>query len=180
MFNLETFFFNLAAPEVRSRVSANALVPHHFSYDSLDTLLLLIDWEKGGAGASQAASAFVRRAKDMGLPLSSAKMLTFNGTVPQDFRCENFTPKDFNWKGMPKCGRLKALLDASYDVLVDYSDGCNPYLQRILRLAKAALKVGHGVGAVACEHYDLMVDLPQLDYERYNEHIFDYLKHISV
>ncbi len=180
MVNLKAFFFNLAEAEVRGRAETNSTAHRDFRYEELGSSLFLVDWKGAGEGAFRAAVAFARRARDMGLPLLFSKVLVMNGSGLKDFRCDHFTRRDFNWKGMPRSSELKELLDKPYDVLVDYSDGNNRYLKRILKLVKAAVKVGYAVGKAAREDCDFVVHLQEVDYGQYNRSIFDYLRHIQV
>ena len=180
MVDLKAFFFNFAAAEVRRRIEVNSAAQRNFSYEELGAVIFLIDWENTGESAFRASRDFVTRAKEMGLPLAFSKVLVVNGLGLKDFRYDHFTRRDFNWKGMPKSSDLNELLDKPYDILVDYSDGGNRYLQRILKLAKADVKVGYAVGEIVRTGCDFVVRLQGVDYGQYNRSIFDCLKHIRL
>lgn len=58
------------------------------------------------------------------------------------FEQNNFSSKDFNWKGVLNKGAIEEFLDRDYDLFIGYYSKKNSYLDYITSRAKAKLKVG--------------------------------------
>src|SRR5690606_39994880 len=58
------------------------------------------------------------------------------------FEQNNFSSKDFNWKGILDKPAIEEFLDREYDLFIGYYSKKNNYLDYITSKAKARLKVG--------------------------------------
>jgi hypothetical protein len=58
------------------------------------------------------------------------------------FEQNNFSSKDFNWKGVLNKPAIEEFLDREYDLFIGYYSKKNSYLDYITSRAKAKLKVG--------------------------------------
>lgn len=83
-----------------------------------------------------------------------------------------------NWQGNIKTKEVKSLLDANYDLLLDYTTADTIYKQLILSKVKALLKVGYMHENAGL--YDFMIDVSRKDIRVFNDELLRYLSILGV
>jgi len=111
---------------------------------------------------------------ELGLVESRVKVITFQIKSSKEKTIENnFSEKDFGLFGNFKNVDVKKILNAKFDLLVNYVTE-NQYVESLSVTSNAMFKVGFLNNNTLI--YDLMIDVDKNDFESFNKELIKYLK----
>jgi hypothetical protein len=87
----------------------------------------------------------------------------------------NFSSKDFNWKGVLTKPAIEEFLDREYDLFIGYYSKKNSYLDYITSRAKAKLKVGL-IQEEEDKFFDIVFKLKVNEFSLFEKELAKYIK----
>lgn len=94
------------------------------------------------------------------------------GSLPT-FEQNNFSSKDFNWKGVLNKPAIEEFLDREYDLFIGYYSKKNSYLDYVVSRVKSKLKVG--LKHKDERFFDIMFKLKPTDYKTFEHELAKYI-----
>jgi hypothetical protein len=90
------------------------------------------------------------------------------------FEQNNFSSKDFSWKGVLEKPAIEEFLDREYDLFISYFSKRNIYLDYITSRAKAKLKVG--LNQKDDRFFDIVFKLKVTEFSLFEQELAKYIK----
>ena len=98
------------------------------------------------------------------------------GNLERRFHMGQFNKRDFNFFGIPKSGSIKEFINNRFNLLIDYSNGENPYIESVLNLSRAEFKVGNRWEENSeKENLNFIINVRHSGIDSFNPSIINYL-----
>ena len=101
--------------------------------------------------------------------------------LDKQFHVSQFNKHDFNFFGLPKSISVKEFANNRFGLLIDYSNGSNPYIENILSLSNAEFKVGSRLEINGKEeNLDFIINIKHSGVDSFNPSVINYLSNTNT